>query len=154
VAGINIIKKPYFALERRDVLLGVGALGLLLTIVLGWWLALELELGVEGLALALSASTGIQFGAYVLILHRTIGAKIGMSKLLSPMARMALASIPAAAAAWGICQLGNFQSGAGLSNVAVLLGGCGAAVPIYLAGAWGLGVRQELHSVIRKLRRR
>jgi putative peptidoglycan lipid II flippase len=153
VAGINIIKKPYFALERRDILLGVGALGLGLTLALGWWLALQLELGVEGLALALSASTGVQFLAYVLILHKTVGAKVGMGKLMGPLCRMGLAALPAAAAAWGICQLGDFEAGSGMNNVLVLVGGCGAAVPIYLAGAWILGVRDELQMVIRKLKR-
>jgi peptidoglycan biosynthesis protein MviN/MurJ (putative lipid II flippase) len=127
---------------------------LLLTVSLGWLLALELELGVEGLALALSGSTGVQFLAYVLILHRTIGARVGMVRLLSPLGRMAIAAVPAAATAWAICLLGDFEAGSGMRNIVVLLCACGAAVPIYLGAAWTLGVRRELRAVLNKIRRR
>ena len=154
VAAINIIKKPYFALERRDVLLGVGALGLGVTMVSGWWFALHLELGVEGLALALSASTTIQLVAYIVILHKIFDARVGMGQLLDPLGRMSLAAAPAAGAAWAICRLGDFESGWSLANGGILIGACSAAVPIYLGTAWFLGVRRELNAVIRKLGRR
>ena len=154
VAGINIIKKPYFALERRDVLLGVGALGLVVTMATGWWLSLHLELGVEGLALALSASTTVQLLAYIWILHKIFNARVGLAKLMSPLGRMALAAMPAAGTAWAICRMGEFESGSSLQNIVILLLACGSAVPVYLGTAWALGVRQELNLVLRKLKRR
>ena len=70
LAGIQIIKKPFFALERRGVLIGVGGLGVLLTGGLGLWLAPTM--GVDGLALALSLSTCIQLLAYIIVLRSSV----------------------------------------------------------------------------------
>ncbi len=154
VAGIGILKKPYFALERRDVLLVVGALGVLLTWGLGWVLSLRLGGGVEGLAQALSLSTTIQLIVYGGALHRVVGARVGARRLVSPLLRMTLAAAPAAALAWLITSLGAWEDGPTLLNAALLGGAVITAALVYLAGAWMIGVRQELSVVMSKLRRR
>lgn len=150
VAGINILKKPYFALERRDILLRVGALGLLLTIGLGWSFSLPLGQGVDGLAMALSISTIVQLMAYALLLQRQAGPRLRFRPLASPVARMAFASVPAAAAAWATCRLGHWESGAGLANAGILAAAVITAAAVYLAGAWTLGVRQEIRRVVQR----
>ncbi len=150
VAGINIIKKPYFALNRRDILMGVALLGLLLTFGLGWFFALKLEWGVQGLGIALSASTALQFLTYLVLLHWKIGASIGMRRLMLPMLKMSLAVIPAAGAAWAIALLGSWAVGPSIQNFAVLGFGVLSAMIIFLGTAWILGVRQEVNMVLRR----
>ncbi len=53
LAGINIVKKAYFALDDRTTLLIVGALGLVITGTCGY--LLSTRIGVEGLGAGLEA---------------------------------------------------------------------------------------------------
>ena len=150
VAGINIIKKPYFALNRRDLLMGVACFGLLLTLGLGWFFAFYLNLGVQGLGLGLSASTFVQLITYLLILYYVIGASIGMQRLAGPLMKMVVSSVPAAGCAWGIALLGDWSVGPTLLNFILLGVSSLVAMMVFFACAWLLGVRQEVNKVLRR----
>ena len=146
LAGINIVKKAFFALDDRTSLLAVGFLGLATTAGLG--LPLSRSLGVEGLGLALSLSSGFQLVAYLLILRRKTEAPLGLRRLGAPLLKMLVASVPAALVAYWICQAGEWAEGpASLLNWALLATAGVAASGIYVGAAWTLGVR-ELRSWI------
>ena len=91
VAGINIVKKVYFALEDRNLLLGVGAIGVALTGLIGWRL---IDLNILGLAMALSFATLAQLVIYVVVLKVRLGENMPLGELVLPMGKMALASVP------------------------------------------------------------
>jgi len=152
VAGVNLAKKPYFALDERGVLLGVGALGLALTVALG--AVLIGPMGVAGLGLALSLSTAVQLAAYLVVLPRRTGISLGLTGLLGPLARMLAASLPAAAAALAVSSLGRWDLGpASLRNWAVMAGAWLAALVVYAAAAWLLRVRELRRLADQVLRR-
>jgi len=126
--------------------LAVGFLGLATTAGLG--LPLSRSLGVEGLGLALSLSSGFQLVAYLLILRRKTEAPLGLRRLGAPLLKMLVASVPAALVAYWICQAGEWAEGpASLLNWALLATAGVAASGIYVGAAWTLGVR-ELRSWI------
>jgi putative peptidoglycan lipid II flippase len=151
LAGIQIVKKPFFALNRRNSLVVVGALGVALTLGVG--ILLAPRFGVDGLAAALSISTAGQFIAYLWLLGRITGGKLGLMALVGPLGRIAVATLPAAAAGWGICLLGDWEQGPGVWNFAVfVVAGC-AGGGLYLGVAWMLGIH-EVHDVVARLKRR
>ncbi len=100
LAGINIVKKAFFALDDRSTLIWVGALGVAFTWVFGRLLAIDAALGVRGLALGLSLSSLAQLAAYLAVLARRTEGGLGLRELVAPLARLVGATLPAAAAAW------------------------------------------------------
>ena len=148
VAGINILKKPYFALNRRDLLMAVACLGLLLTLALGWFFAFYLNLGVQGLGLGLSASTFLQFVVYLVLLYSVIGASIGVQHLVMPLFKMLICVVPAAGIAWGISLLGSWSEGFSILNFIILGAATSIAMVVFFSCAWGLGVRQEVNTIL------
>jgi putative peptidoglycan lipid II flippase len=151
LAGIQIVKKPFFALNRRNSLVVVGLLGVGLTFGAGVLLAPRY--GVEGLAAALSVSTVGQLLTYLWLLGRITGGKLGLGSLLASMGRIALATLPAGAVGWAICLLGDWEQGPTLLNLAVFAAaGCGGGLAYALA-AWGLGI-SEVKRVVARVRGR
>jgi len=148
LAGIQIIKKPFFALERRGVLIGVGGFGVLLTAGLGLWLAPAM--GVDGLALALSLSTCAQLLAYIVVLHGSVAGGLGLGGLLVDVGRMIVATVPAVGVAWLTMAQGSWTLGPSLQNAAIFTGSMvlGAAVYATVATLLGIG---ELRSVVRRV---
>jgi putative peptidoglycan lipid II flippase len=141
LAGINIVKKAFFALDDRNVLILVGLLGLALTAGLGY--PLSKHLGVEGLGLALSLSTSAQLVLYLLLLRRRMTTSLGMRALLPPLVKMVLASIPAALAAAAIASRGDWARGPGsLANWGLLAAAGAIAAVFYLGAAWALGLEE------------
>lgn len=141
IGGINIVKRVYFALDDRWTLIAVGALGVLLTGGVG--LLLMPPLGVAGLGLALSAATAAQFVAYVLLLRRRLGTRLGLDRIWGPLGRMLLASLPVIGVLWAALQLGDWTQGTrSLVNGAVFLGGLGASAALYLVVARLLRLRE------------
>jgi putative peptidoglycan lipid II flippase len=151
LAGIQIIKKPFFAMERRGALIAVGAIGVCLTAGLGLWLSPTL--GVDGLAIALSVSTVLQFAAYLILLRGMVTGGLGLGALSRDVARLTVATLPAVGAAWFIIDMGHWESGPTWANAAVL-GGAGIAGGIlYGIAATALGVK-ELRRVVERVRSR
>jgi putative peptidoglycan lipid II flippase len=146
LAGINIVKKAFFALDDRNSLLAVGVLGLAATAGLGY--PLSRSLGVQGLGLSLSLSSSLQLALYLMILRRKMGTQLGLQNLVAPLLRMLAAAVPAALVALTICRAGEWEKGpASPLNWALLVAAGVAAGVVYLGGAWALGVR-ELRSWI------
>jgi putative peptidoglycan lipid II flippase len=151
LAGIQIVKKPFFAMNRRNSLVVVGALGVGLTFGAGVLLAPRF--GVEGLAAALSISTVGQLAIYLLLLGRITEGKLGLARLLASMGRIALATLPAGAVGWLVCLLGDWEQGPSLFNLLVFVaaGCCGGLA--YALAAWGLGIA-EVKLVVARVRGR
>jgi putative peptidoglycan lipid II flippase len=151
LAGIQIIKKPFFAMERRGALMAVGAMGVCLTAGLGLWLSPAL--GVDGLALALSISTVLQFTAYLVLLRSMVAGGLGLGALASDLTRLTAATLPAVGAAWFIIDMGHWESGPTVANAA-LLGAAGITGGVlYGIAATVLGVK-ELQRVVERIRSR
>jgi putative peptidoglycan lipid II flippase len=155
LAGIQIIKKPFFALERRGVLIGVGIFGVALTAGLGFELAGRF--GVDGLAMALSISTTAQLMAYLFFLRRVVPGGLGIGRLFVDVLRMTLATIPAVAAVWTLMQQGEWAQGPTLNNgLMMFMSGLVGGV-VYTVAASVLGVtelRQIQDRLLKRFRRR
>ena len=151
LAGINIVKKVFFALDDRASLVVVDVIGLVLTAGLGY--SLSARLGVQGLGLSLSVSTSLQLLACFVILRRTMGTQLGLHELVTPVLKMALAAVPASLLAALICGAGEWDRGpASLFNWAVLATAGLAAGGVYLAATWVLDVK-VLRTLISRARR-
>jgi putative peptidoglycan lipid II flippase len=150
-ATINLLKKVYFALEDRNTLLVIGAVGVVLTGGLG--MVLVPDHGVPGLAAALSASTVIQGVAYIVVLHRRLKKNLGLAELMQPMTKMLLATVPVAAFLWVAQGWASWEDKTQeLNNVVVLAGSLVGAGVLYVGAAWALGLK-ELSRMMAKLRR-
>ena len=142
VAGINIAKKAYFAMNRRTIVLIVGIGGLFTTGITGWlmidWWS------IVGLGAALSISTVLQLVAYVAILQRTVGDKLALKNTLPGLLRTAVASLPVAAVLYAAASLGEWSAGpASGVNLAVFLGGVTVAGIAYAVGCHLLAVEEQ-----------
>ncbi len=152
IAAINIVKRAYFALEDRGTLLRVAAVGVALTGLLGW--TLVRPLGIAGLGLALSLSTGLQLLAYVVLLARQVPGGLGLGELVMPVLRMAGACLSIAVVTWGALPLGEWAQGPlHPQNLAVLGLGIGASAITYTIASYALGV-DEVAQVVGMVRRR
>jgi putative peptidoglycan lipid II flippase len=152
LAGINIVKKVFFALDDRTSLLVVGVIGLVFTAGLGY--PLSRQLGVQGLGLTLSLSATLQLVAYVMILRRKTGTRLGLRALVLPLLKLLAAAVPAAALAVLICRGGAWDRGPASVTNWVLLPVAGIVAGLtYVAVAWLLDVK-ELQALIRRIRRR
>lgn len=150
LAGIQIIKKPFFAMDRRNELIGVGAIGVALTWAIGRSL---LPMGVSGLALALSLSTLGQLLLYVFLLARMVEGRLGLRALLAPLAKMAAATVPAALLGWGLGLLGDWEQGPTPANMAILAAAGAVGGVAYLASAHLLGL-SEVTAITQRIRRK
>ena len=149
LAGINIVKKAYFALDDRTTLLVVGALGLAFTAGLGY--RLSDIMGVKGLGLTLSISGAIQLVAYLVLLRRRVDTPMGLVSLLSPLGKLSAAAAPAGMAAYGISTYGDWNLGpASFTNWGVLVAATLIALGIYLSLGWMMGVSQ-IRALIRRV---
>lgn len=152
VAGINIIKKAYFALDDRNTLLGVGFFGVLLTALIGW--ALVQQWNVIGLAIALSVSTWLQLIAYLILLHRRVGGELSLRSLSTPYAKVLGASVAPVLLLTVFSRYGSWEAGPSQpENWAVFIVGSLLAVVVFAAGAKLLGL-PELEALARRLRKK
>ena len=151
VGGINIIKKPFFAIDRRDVLLGVGVSGVILTYLLGVWLCPIY--GVNGLAAALSISTTIQLVAYMLIVRGLIEGGLGLTTLLVFFGKIALATVPSVVIGVLLVGFGHWEKGFDWWNV-LLLACIGAIGGFAYVGSALLLKIPEVQTIVAKFRRK
>jgi putative peptidoglycan lipid II flippase len=151
LAGIQIVKKPFFALQRRGALIGVGAVGVGLTAGLGMWLAPSM--GVDGLALALSLSTSVQFLAYLFLLRRMVPAGLGFMALSRDLLKVAAAASVGAIIAAQITTGGDWVQGPTLENALVFMVSGIVGIGAYTGLAVLLGVG-EVRMLIDRIRTR
>ncbi len=151
LAGIQIVKKPFFALERRGVLIGVGTVGVILTAALGLWLAPQM--GVDGLAVALSLSTMTQFLLYIFLLNRLVEGGVGWTEIRPKISRMAMATAPAAAVAFVIAGFGEWSAGPTPYNALLLTAAGLAGGAVYGIAAALLGI-SEIQRIAQRLLQR
>ena len=151
VGGINIVKKPFYALDRRDVLLGVGIFGVVLTFGLGSWLCPLY--GVNGLAAALSLSTLIQLTLYLVIVRTLVEGGLGLFSLVKYFVVVALAALPSIGLGMFIQTFGNWEQGFSTTNVLTLaaLGIVGGIAFVVTATLLKI---EEIHSIVGKFRRK
>ncbi|MEQ1500900.1 MAG: murein biosynthesis integral membrane protein MurJ [Myxococcota bacterium] len=151
VAGTNIVKKVYFALEDRRTLLMVGATGVGLTGTLG---LVTRPWGVQGLATALSVSTVSQLAVYLVLLQRKLGANIALEALIPPLLRMTVATVPLGLTLIAFAHLGRWANGpVDPLNWLVFGGAFATAGAVYLVASWLLGI-EEVARVVSLVRRR
>ena len=148
LAGIQIVKKPFFALERRGELIAVGAFGVALTAWLGLWLAPMM--GVQGLSLALSLSVSAQLLGYLVLLRRMVPGGLGFTRLLASMLKMTVATIPAALAGVFLASMGNWEEGPSIGNILALSGALIAGGSLYAAAAMLLGI-ESVRRIFKRL---
>lgn len=152
VAGINLLKKVFFAYNWRNALLGVGIIGVGLTVGLGWWL--KEDFGLMGVAGALSASTVLQFVIYGVLLKSWLGDDVRFEGLASGIGRMVLCTLPAAAWFWLATPFGEWGLGPfSARNWAVFAAGFGGGAGLYLGASYALGV-EELTRFVALVRRK
>jgi putative peptidoglycan lipid II flippase len=149
LAGINVVKKGFFALDDRTSLVAVGILGLVLTAGLGYPLARQL--GVQGLGLALSLSASLQLVVYLAILRRKMDTSLRLRGLVVPLLKLLAAAIAAAVLATVICRAGEWARGPAsvLNWVLLLVAGLASGV-LYVGVAWALDVT-ELRALLRRI---
>ncbi|MBN2055790.1 hypothetical protein JW905_12755, partial [bacterium] len=155
VAGINIVKKVYFALDDRNTLLAVGAAGVVLTATLGF--ILIRSMAVRGLALALSLSTAAQLAAYFMLLRRKVSTAVRAGDILPGIGRMAAACLPAALVLYLLAAAGDWTRGpTRCINILLFTGGVVGSVAGYLGCAYLLRIPElrELSGMLRRKRRR
>ncbi len=148
LGGIHILKRAYFALDDRRLLMGVACFGLVLTGSLGWFFSTNM--GVEGLALGLSLATTVQLLAYAFFLPRRTGERMGLRALGSPLFRMTVAAVPSALLSSYLAGLGSWEGGASLLNFGVLTAAGAAGLVLYTVLASALGIA-EMQAVLTRL---
>lgn len=101
-AGVRLAVPVFYALE--DSRTPVKVAGLALLVYIGVGLALMWPLKHLGLALAISASTIVNFTLLMIFLRRRLG-RLGLRAVLSSAVRSLVAAGLMGAAAWAVCQL-------------------------------------------------
>jgi len=149
LGAVQIFKRAYFAINDLQTLMRVGFLGVLLTASLGHVLATRH--GVAGLAAGLSLATVGQGLIYIVALPARSGIALQLPTLVSPLIRMGVASIPAAALAGLIAQWGDWSSGPSLMNLVYLSIAGLTGFSLYAVIASLIGV-SEMRSILRRLR--
>ena len=141
LAGINIIKKVYFAIDDRNTLLVVGGSGVALTALTGIVLTRFMGMGVRGLALALSLSTFVQLIPYFYVLKRKIPGVVRAKTLLLSLLRTAGACVPAMIVLYFLAGTGNWEKGPGeLRNLLIFAYSALVTLITYLISAYLLKV--------------
>lgn len=152
VAGINLLKRVFFALDDRAPLLGIGLFGVVVTAALGFGLAGPF--GLEGLAAGLSIATVLQWGAYGVVLRRRLGPHLGARQVAARWSVMAAAMLPGTLWMGWLAQGGTWlEAPLAVENLARFGVGLFGAAVAYLGIAAALGV-EELRLVLARVRRR
>ena len=96
----------------------------------------------------------MQLAVYLLVLQTRIEGGLGLGAVMGPLARMAVAAVPAVLVADAICSLGDWDRGAfDLRNDAIFVGAAIAGGAVYLALATALRIH-EVRDVLARIRKR
>lgn len=150
IAGVNILRRVFFALDERNTVLAVGALAVLVTGGMGW---ASMSLGVIGLGVALSVATCVQFLVYVGLLKWQLGERFDVGALVLPLSKMVASTVPMGLFVYWTARQGHWTEGFRLLNVLWFGLGVGGGAALYFLASWMLGV-EELTAVTRRLRAR
>jgi putative peptidoglycan lipid II flippase len=152
LAGINIVKKVYFAIDDRNTLLAVGGFGVLLTASIGGFFIGRI--GVRGLAVALSISTLIQLLLYYYILKRKLRDVLRLRQLFFSLLRIFVACIPFSGILIFLSELGKWELGPSkVNNLLICLSAFGITVITYLVSAYLLKI-SELKIILGRFKKR
>ncbi|MCA9572373.1 MAG: murein biosynthesis integral membrane protein MurJ, partial [Myxococcales bacterium] len=143
IAGVNLLRRVFFALEKRNAVLVLGGVAVAVTGVAG---LASMPLGVVGLAMSLSFATTLQLALYLVILRRELGDRLPLGPLVSPLGRMAAATVPMGLFAYWAALHGRWTTGFGTTNAFWFVTGIAGAAVLYALGCWLLGV-EELTAV-------
>jgi len=152
LAGINIVKKVYFALNDRTPLIVIGAFGSALIFTTGflfmrYW-------GVIGLSMALSLTSLVQLGLYLVRLKLRLKKKFMLMALARHLLKMTAAAISSAMLLLLFQSFGEWQHGpASLANFVVYGAGWLLLFAAYL-GLTRLMRLPEFSSFLSVLRRK
>jgi putative peptidoglycan lipid II flippase len=150
LAAVGLLKRVFNALDDRNVILVIGALGVALTGVSG---LLFLDLGVVGLGLALSVTTTVQAVLYAGVLLWRLRGRFTFGGLGVPLIQITLACVPMGLFAYRWVLPADWSRGATWPNLVTFVSGIAGSMLVYAVAAWLLNVR-ELTMVTDRLRAR
>lgn len=152
VAAINIVKKIYFAVNRRDILLWIAAVSVLLTVGLGY-IAVSQFSSIKGLAIALSCATLCQLGFLIFFLGRISEGSLSLWTLVPVLIKISLISTGASLVSVIPMHFGHWQNGPTPGNLAIYLfsGTIMVSVYVLLAAVFKF---DEVRMVLQKLQNR
>jgi putative peptidoglycan lipid II flippase len=150
-AGVRQTVPVYYAMQDTWTPVKVAALSLV--VYLGAALPLHRSLQTLGLALAVSASSAVNFVTLVIILRVRLG-QLGLRSIAASVARSGAAAVPCGILAWRVGLVGDWERGGmALQNVGILTGAVLAGAVVYAVLAWLLKA-PELEELVRAFRRR
>lgn len=147
VAAVSLLKKVFFALDDRNAILWIGAIGVMGTGLFGVAL---LDYGVVGLGMALSATTCLQAVLYGAVLKWKLGDRFVFRGLGGPIFQMAMATVPMGMFAYWCATQADWTRGANILNLQWFLGGIVGGAVIYAVSCWLLDV-DELTMITRRV---
>lgn len=150
-AGVRQTVPAFYA--QKDTRTPVKVACLTVVVYAGTALLLRGPLGTLGLALAVAASSTVNFLTLLALLRRRLGP-MGLRSLGNSALRALVAAAAAGLAAWGVARLGLWEEGGRAArNYGVLLGAVVAGIVVFVALARLLR-SPELGELLRALRRR
>jgi len=98
-AAIQLLVRGFYALHDTKTPFWVGALAVSMNVILSFVFILKLNLGILGLAWAITIASLLQAGLLLILLNRAIGG-FDKKKLLMPVVKMGMATALTAIALW------------------------------------------------------
>jgi putative peptidoglycan lipid II flippase len=149
-AGVKQTVPVFYAMQDTRTPVKVAAVALLA--YTGTALALYRQLGTLGLALAVSASSVVNFGILLALLRRRLGL-LGLNKVAVSVVKSGLAAACCGAGARAVAQAGDWsRGGSSPANYGLLLAAVVVGVAVYVVLCRVLGV-PELRDLLRAFRR-
>lgn len=139
IATIGLLKRVFFALDRRGTLLVVGSVGVIATAAFGH--VCSQRWGVAGLAAGLSIATWLQAFLYGWLLQHRVGLHLDWALLFGPFARIAIASLAPTSVLIGCRTLADWSDGATLGNIGLYGTAVAGATLAYFVAVRILSIR-------------
>jgi putative peptidoglycan lipid II flippase len=148
-----LLNRAFFSMQRAWVPTYVAIANLTVNATLDWLLSSRLDLGVWSIPLATSVAN--VFGVALLYLElRPVAGRLYERELVRALVRIAVATILATAAAYGVWRVLDSLLGQFVAIQVLTLGaGLAAAIGVYMLAAKSMGI-EELDDVLALVRRR